>query len=66
MRHAYVLRYCQWTYYKELAKQGKFEQLNPKFKLLCDEVNKERTWNVTIYKQLEYDVINSKYIGREN
>ena len=26
---------------QELAEQGKFEQLNPKFQLLYDEVNKE-------------------------
>ena len=30
VRYAHVLGYRQQTYYKELAEQGKFEQLNPK------------------------------------
>ena len=65
VRHTHVLRYHQWTYYKELAEQGKFEQLKPKFQLVYDEVNKERTRNVTVYKQLDFNVFNSNYIGRE-
>ena len=50
---------------KSFAEQDKFEQLNPKFQLLYDEVNKERTQNVAIYKQLDFDVINRNNIGRE-
>ena len=30
VRHAHVLRYRQQIYYKVLAEQCKFEQLNPK------------------------------------
>ena len=41
VRHVHALGYHQWTYYKEVAEQGKFEQLNPKFQLLYDEVNRE-------------------------
>ena len=41
MRYSRALGYCQWTYYNELAEQGKFELLKAKFQLLYDEVNKE-------------------------